>query len=79
VKLNLHTVEDTAQLKYRVAVSLKAELDALNEECRRHKLDFTAALSHGLREVAKALRQQLRAKAGLTVEPNGLSEHGVVK
>ena len=79
MKLNLPTVEETTQLKYRVPVSLKAELDALNQQCRKERLDFSAALVHGLREVAKALGQQLEAKAkaglktGFKVEPNGLA------
>jgi hypothetical protein len=69
MKLNLPSVEDSAQLKYRVPLSLKAELDDLAEQCKKHKLDFGAALTEGLRGVAKAIRQQLRTKSGLKVEP----------
>ncbi len=69
MKLNLPTVEETTQLKYRVPLSLKAELDALAEQCKQAKLDFGTALAEGLRGVAKAIRQELRAKAGLKSEP----------
>jgi hypothetical protein len=76
MKLPLPTIEKTAQLKYRVAESIKAELDGLRKECesRNPKLGFTAALEHGLREVAKALRAQLypdaEPKAELKIEPS---------
>jgi hypothetical protein len=69
MKLNLPTVEDTVQLKYRIPVSLKTELDALAEQCRKQKLDFGTALAEGLRTVMKAIRQELGVKAGLRVEP----------
>jgi hypothetical protein len=62
MKLNLNTLEDTVQLKYRVAASLKDELDKLHADCKTHKLNFTAALEQGLREVTKALRQELNTK-----------------
>ena len=38
MKLSLPPVEETTQLKYRVPLSLKAELDALAEQCKQHKL-----------------------------------------
>lgn len=69
MKLSLQTVEPTTQLKYRVPVSLKAELDALAEQCKTAKLDFGAALAEGLRGVAKAIRDELQTRAGLNVEP----------
>ena len=70
MKLNLPSVEDTAQLKYRVPVSIKAELDALAEQCRKQKLDFGSALSEGLRGVTKAIRDQLEPKPGSSLTPN---------
>ena len=70
MKLNLPTDEETTQLKYRVPISLKAELDALAEQCKKHRLDFGAALAEGLRGIAAAIRQELRAKSGFKVEPN---------
>ena len=78
MKLNLPSVEPTAQLKYRVPASVKADLDALAAQCKKAKLDFTTALAEGLRGVAKAIRQELQTKAGLKVEPAHES-NGVLK
>ena len=62
--MKLRTIEDTDRLNYRFPVSLKQELDALAERCKTEKLDFIAALSEGIRGVAKAIRQQVDRKAG---------------
>ena len=62
--MKLKTIEDTDRLNYRFPVSLKQELDELAERCKAEKLDFIAALSEGMRGVAKAIRQQLDRKAG---------------
>jgi len=60
--MRLKTSEDTDRLNYRFPVSIKQELDELAERCKKEKLDFIAALSEGLRGVAKAIRQQLDNK-----------------
>jgi hypothetical protein len=62
--MKLKTIEDTDRLNYRFPVSLKQKLDELAERCKTEKLDFIAALSEGMRGVAKAIRQQLDRKAG---------------
>ena len=62
--MKLKTIEDTDRLNYRLPVSLKQELDELAERCKTEKLDFIAAVSEGMRGVAKAIRQQLDRKAG---------------
>jgi hypothetical protein len=62
--MKLKTIEATDRLNYRFPVSLKQELDELAERCKAEKLDFIAALSEGMRGVAKAIRQQLDRKAG---------------
>jgi hypothetical protein len=62
--MKLKPLEDTNRLNYRFPVSLKQELDELAERCKTEKLDFIAALSEGLRGVAKAIRQQVDRKAG---------------
>lgn len=64
MKLNLTTIEDTDRLNYRIPMSIKTELDELAERCKKEKLDFIAALSEGLRGVAKAIRQELDSRAG---------------
>jgi hypothetical protein len=62
--MKLKTIEETDRLNYRFPVSLKQELDELAERCKTEKLDFVAALSEGMRGVAKAIRQQVDRKAG---------------
>ena len=62
--MKLKTIEDTDRLNYRFPVSVKQELDQLAEGCKTEKLDFIAALSEGMRGVAKTIRQQLDRKAG---------------
>ena len=62
--MKLKTIEDTDRLNYRFPVSLKQELDELAERCKTEKLDFIAALSEGMRGVAKTFRQQVDRKAG---------------
>ena len=62
--MKLRTIEDTDRLNYRFPVSVKQELDQLAERCKTEKLDFIAALSEGMRGVAKTIRQQLDRKAG---------------
>jgi len=61
--MKLKTIEDTDRLNYRFPVSVKQELDQLAERCKTEKLDFIAALSEGMRGVAKTIRQQLDRKA----------------
>ena len=65
MKLELETIDETTPLKYRVPVPLKTELDAVYKACekRRPKLNFGAALSKGLWEVVKALKQELETHA----------------
>jgi hypothetical protein len=75
MKLSLPPVEETTQLKYRIPLSLKAELDVLAEQCKKHKLNFGTALTDGLRGVAKAIREELRTKSGLKVEPKAEPTH----
>ena len=81
-RLKLKTIEDTDRLNYRFPVSLKQELDQLAERCKKEKLDFIAALSEGMRGVAKSIRQELDgkrshrgAKHGVNVAP----ENGAAK
>jgi hypothetical protein len=73
MKLNLPTVEETDRLNYRIPLSIKGELDALAERCKKEKLNFIAALSEGLRGVAKAIRQELDARASKRGTKNGAS------
>jgi len=69
--MKLRSIEDTDRLNYRLPVSIKAELDELAERCKQEKLDFIAALAEGLRGVAKAIRQELDAKASARGAKNG--------
>ena len=71
--MKLKSIEDTDRLNYRIPVSIKTELDELAERCKQEKLDFIAALAEGLRGVAKAIRQQLDAKASARGAKNGAS------
>jgi hypothetical protein len=82
--MKLKTIEDTDRLNYRFPVSLKQELDELAERCKKEKLDFIAALSEGMRGVAKAIRQQLDrnaakrgAKNGANVAPESFTNGGL--
>jgi hypothetical protein len=77
--MKLKIIEDTDRLNYRLPVSIKNELDDLAERCKREKIDFIAAVTEGLRGVAKTLRQQLDkkakrgAKTGASVAPETLT------
>lgn len=82
--MKLKTIEDTDRLNYRFPVSLKQELDELAERCKNEKLDFIAALSEGMRGVAKAIRQQLDrnrgqrgSKTGANVAPESFTNGGL--
>jgi predicted TIM-barrel fold metal-dependent hydrolase len=77
MKLKLPTVEDTDHINYRVPRSVRVELDQLAQQCKAAKLDFTAALVLGLRETAKAIREELEkqarkrgAKSGANMAPD---------
>ena len=71
--MKLKTIEDTDRLNYRLPVSLKRELDELAERCKKEKLDFIAAVSEGLRGVAKSIRQELDGKRAKRGAKNGAS------
>jgi hypothetical protein len=82
--MKLKTIEDTDRLNYRFPLSIKQELDELAERCKKEKLDFIAALSEGLRGVAKVIRQQLDgkrtrrgAKTGASVAPESFPNGGL--
>jgi len=81
-RLKLKTIEDTDRLNYRFPVSLKQELDQLAERCKKEKLDFIAALSEGMRGVAKSIRQELDGKRSHRGAKNGVNvapENGAAK
>src|SRR5215472_15296972 len=59
MKLGLKKKERTEHLNFRIEVSLKQELIELFKECSEKDIDTTAALTVGLRQVAKALRREL--------------------
>ena len=71
--MKLKSIEDTDRLNYRFPLSLKQELDQLADRCKKEKLDFIAALSEGLRGVAKAIRQELDGKRSQRGAKNGAS------
>jgi hypothetical protein len=71
--MKLKTIEDTDRLNYRLPVSIKTELDALAERCKRDKVDFIAALAENLHGFARAMRQELDNKAGQRGAKNGAS------
>jgi hypothetical protein len=80
--VKLKTIEETDRLNYRFPVSVKNELDDLAERCKAEKIDFIAAVTEGLRGVAKTLRQELDkkakrgAKSGATVAPESFINGG---
>jgi hypothetical protein len=59
MKLGLKKKERTEHLNFRIEASLKQELTELFKECAAKDIDTTAALTVGLRQVAKALRREL--------------------
>jgi hypothetical protein len=81
--MKLKPIEDTDRLNYRFPVSIKHELDELAERCKKEKIDFIAAVTEGLRGVARTLRQQLDktakrgAKTGANVAPETFTNGGL--
>jgi hypothetical protein len=71
--MKLKTIEDTDKLNWRFPLSVKQELEELAERCKKEKLDFVAAVSEGLRGVAKAIRQELDGKQGQPGPKTGVS------
>ncbi|HJU09384.1 MAG TPA: hypothetical protein VJ728_00835 [Candidatus Binataceae bacterium] len=73
MKIDLEDEVKAVQLKYRVDSKVKDELDELAVECKRLQISFQRALTKGLREVAKALRdaieEKTKAKAVVKSEP----------
>jgi len=61
--VKLKIIEDTDRLNYRFPVSIKNELDELADRCKQEKIDFIAAVTEGLRGVAKTIREALDRKA----------------
>jgi hypothetical protein len=75
--MKLKPIEDTDRLNYRFPLSLKQELDELAGRCKNEKRDFIAALSEGMRGVAKAIRQELdskRSQRGAKIGANAAPE-----
>ncbi len=82
--MKLKPIEDTDRLNYRFPLSIKQELDELAERCKKEKLDFIAAVSEGLKGVAKAIRQELDgkrakrgAKTGANLAPESFTNGGL--